>query len=42
MNSTEINDDYIELLIFDSEHCAATVEEAYENVSKWLNEFELL
>jgi len=40
MDRTE-NFDYIQTLVYDSEHCAATVEEAYETVSKWLEEFEL-
>ena len=41
MNQTD-GLDYIQTLVYDSEHCAATVEEAYEAVCQWLNEFESL
>ena len=36
------NFDFIKTLVYDSEHSAATVEEAYEKVSKLLKDFALV
>ena len=31
--------DYVETVAFEAEHCDVSVEEAYETVSKWLDDF---
>ena len=34
------NFDYIQTLIYEAEHSTATIDEAYDTVSKWLTDFD--